>query len=102
MLGLIYALPIPASNPSDTTYEGFKEIASGRTILSNEGTPFKPGLEQVCAENCKADFTCNAFSIWMQSGDYECLKLTKKPNPWMTIPQYISNKTHAKIYIKSD
>jgi len=98
----VLAIPIPAPKSSDPTYDGFKEIVSGRVIYDKSGKAFTSGLEVVCADNCAADFTCNAFSTWTQNGQMWCLKSDTVPNPWMTLPEFIANKTGSKIYVKNN
>ena len=97
-LAAIFAFPIPETkDPKD----GFTEVASGRAVYDNNGDAFTSGLTTVCALNCDADFTCNSYSTWTQSGKVWCLKSKDKINPWLTIPQYIVNKTDSKIYVKN-
>jgi hypothetical protein len=95
------AFPIPALNPIDKVYDGFTEIASGRVVLDRDGKAFTSGLEEVCAENCAADFTCNSFCTWTHGGQTWCLKTAQKINPWITFPEFFVNKTASKIYIKN-
>jgi len=102
ILGSALLLPIPGPKSADPAYDGFKETVSGRVVYDNSGKAFTSGLEVVCADNCAADFTCNAFSTWTQSGHTWCLKSDTAPNPWLTLPEFIANKTGSKIYVKNN
>jgi len=98
MAGLSY--PFPSSQTGK--YSGFTQVATGRVPLDSQGNAFTSGLEEVCADNCDADFTCKGFATWTQNGKVWCLKSSSTPpNPWLAIPEYIANKTQSKIFSKN-
>jgi hypothetical protein len=99
VLGGVYAYPFPQTQTG--SYGGYTEVATGRVFFDKNGDAFQSSLESVCADNCTADFTCKGFNTWTQNGKVLCFKQKETPNPWLSVPDYIVNKSQSKIFVKN-
>lgn len=94
-LSAMYAYPLPKKDSN--VHTGYTQIAVQRIPLVTEDA-FEG---KTCKENCDADSTCKGFSTW-ETKDKEpksmCLKHKTKPNEWMSLNQFFTNKDNAKIF----
>ena len=90
----LYLYPIPTKTPGD----GYTQIAYGRVPLNNgsfkSGKADKDG-EELCKNNCNVDSTCKGFATWRTGNDINCYKYKTKPNAWLTVNQYLTNKRYV-------
>jgi hypothetical protein len=102
LLGGAFAVPPPSEMHS--YFDGYKYIASGRTIYDRENAPSNED-ESLCKKSCDMDFTCKGFNAWTSGkgifAQTYCLKQTKTVNPWFTVPAYIMGRNNSNIFIKS-